>query len=124
MQSEVLEFLESELTDQSESLKIDPEPLKFYVVLGDSLQGYYIVKCLTCGDEYFHGKYMSTRSESAQSNRVILKETQSKDKFALESIVSEIIVITEVNDKNVARLSIEKEELSDILVTIGEMSDN
>ena len=37
---------DNELIENSERIDIKTEPGKFYVVLGDSVQGYYLVKCL------------------------------------------------------------------------------
>ena len=46
------------------------------------------------------------------------------DKFYLRSLVSEVLVLTEAPTRNTTRLSIDKEEMSGILLTIGEMGDS
>ena len=117
------ESFESDQLEQSD-FDLNPEPGKFYVVLGDSIEGYYFVRCLSCSEAIFQGKYLAICSQNVPSSNIILRETREKDMFNFGSLVSEINIVTEFLDKNVTKYFIEKEELSDILVTIGEMSDN
>ena len=119
-------LVESDQIDQSETIDINTEPGKFYVVLGDCLLGYYLVKCLSSDEDHFYGKYLSICSESVQSapsNMVIFKETNEKDNFDFESLLSEVLVMTEVVNKKRTRFAIDKEDLNDILVAVGEMND-
>ena len=117
---------ESPVTEQLElsEFYLNPQPGKFYVVLGDSIEGYYIVKCLSCSDGNFQGKYLAICSQNETNSKIILRETRERDTFYFGSVISEISIVTQVPDKNVASYFIEKEDLNDILVTIGEMSDN
>ena len=120
--------LRSEIDTESESevldLNVVPKPGKYYVVLGDNVEGYYIVKCLEGGKEQFHGKYLEVWGHSSAGNRIVVSEMRQNDKFYLRCLVSEILVASEALTRNTTRLTIDKEEMSGILLTIGEMSDS
>ena len=49
---------------QSEVFEVDIEPDRYYVVLGDSLEGFYVVKCLSTNADCFHGKYFTRCSQN------------------------------------------------------------
>ena len=121
-----VEIVETEQIELSDTIKVDPEPGKFYVVLGDSVEGYYLVKCISNHLEHFLGKYLLLCSEidPHDSDTVVFKETRENDSFEFESIVSEVLIVREISEKKKTTFVIDKEELNDILVTIGEMSDS
>ena len=122
---QTMEMVEDE--DESVVVKIVPEPGKFYVVLGDSFEGYYLVRCLSSHEDYFCGKYMCCCTEAAEGENVLFKETVERDNFMYSSLVSELFIVTEVSQKKNSRytvFSVDKMELNDILITIGEMEDD
>ena len=97
-----------------------------YVVLGDSLQGFYIVKCLSAHDDHFTGKYLCQIFEGeADGQQLLFKESKDKDRFHYSSLVSEIFGSFEVHEKNVGFpvFSVGKTELDEILVTVAEMEE-
>ena len=114
---------DNELIENSERIDIKTEPGKFFVVLGDSVQGYYLVKCLLSNLDSFDAKYLSLCSESALPDVVLFKETRETDTFHVKTLVDEVHLVTKVLSNKAARLSVNKKELDDILVNIAEMSD-
>ena len=117
----------SEQIEPSDTVDINTEPGKFYVVFGDCILGYYLVKCLSSGVDHFHGRYLTICSENAQGapdNTIIFKETNEKDNFEYESLVSEVSVVTEVLINKKKGFAIEKAELNEIVVSVMEMSDD
>ena len=69
----------------------------------------------------FKGKYLSVCSGKEDSETIVLKENREIDSFEYESIVSEVFSVTEETSKQL--FVIDKEQLNDILITVGEMSD-
>merc|ERR1719186_318586 len=115
------EIVNSEQTVETDAIEFVTEPGKIYVVLGDSIEGYYFVKCLLSSSDSFKGKYLSVCCGEGGSETIVLKENRETDCFEYESVVSEVFCVTEVNAKKM--FVINKEQLNDILVTIGEMVD-
>ena len=110
------------LIEQCEEFITGAEFGKFYVVLGDSLDGYYLVKCSSSNLETFSGKYLALSSETLPG-KIMYRETQDSDNFDSGTIVSEVSVSAEVLGKNTRRFSVNKEELDDILMTISQLSE-
>ena len=50
--------MDSESESEELELSVVPEPGRYYVVLGDSVEGYYVIKCLEMVKEHFYGKYL------------------------------------------------------------------
>ena len=99
---------------------------KFYIVLGDSLLGYYLVKCESnYSEDTFTGKYFKLFSEHSESypDRVMFKETKETDTFKNRTIVSEISVTLEVLGKKTLRFLVNKVDLDDSLMAISELCD-
>ena len=116
---------EGTLPLHSESVGQGAEVGKFYVVLGDSLLGYYLVKCLVTNvlDASFSGKYISLSSEKFP-DKIMFRETKETDTFKTTTIVSELSVSVEViGEKQARRFSVNKVELDEILMTISELCD-
>ena len=102
------------------------QPGHLYVMLGDSLQGFYIVKCLSSQDDCFTGRYLQQIFESESDGRCILyKETKEKDKFMYNSLVYELFGCSEIHDKGLSFpvFSVDKCELDEILITIGDLDE-
>ena len=115
-------------SDNSEIQESEPVPISiniaigdFCIVLGDSLDGYYLVKCLSTDGKTFVGKYFTLTHEKFPQ-KVSFRETQESDKFFLRTIVSEVSVSKEMVKKTY-RFSVNKSELDEILLTISELSD-
>ena len=113
--------VDSEHTIETDAIEFVTEPGKIYVVLGDSIEGYYFVKCLLSSSDSFKGKYLSVCSGEGDSETIVLKENRETDSFEYESVVSEVFCVTEITSKKM--FVINKEQLNDILVTIGEMAE-
>ena len=92
--------------DESVVVKIVTEPGKFYVVLGDSIEGYYLVRCMSSHEDYFSGKYMCCYTEAAEVENVLFKETVERDNFMYSSLVSELFIVTEVSQKSNSRYTV------------------
>ena len=95
---------------------------KFYIVLGDSLEGYYLVKCLSTNGDIFSGKYFALSSETF-SDKVMFRESQESDTFNKGTIVSEVSVFAEMLGKKPRLFAVNKRELDDVLLTISELGD-
>ena len=108
--------------EHSEVHRIVTEPGKLYVVLGDSVEGYYYVKCLASSSDYFVGNYLSVCSDDIPDN-ILVTETRETDNFYYKSIISEVFSVTEIVSRRQKKFTISKEELNEILVLIAEMSD-
>ena len=67
---------ESPVTEQLElsDFYLNPQPGKFYVVLGDSIEGN--VKCLSCSDGNFQAKYLAICSQNETNSKLMLRETR------------------------------------------------
>jgi hypothetical protein len=94
----------------------------FFVILGDSLEGYYLVKCLSTNADTFSGTYFELSSEKVP-NKVIFSDTHKGDTFYKRTVVSQISVTRVSFDKRTSLLAVDKNELDDILLTISEMGD-
>ena len=92
----------------------------FCVVLGDNLEGYYLVKCLSTTLDSFDGKYLKLSSEIIQ-DKVIFRETQACDTFFKRTIVSHIFVTRESAGRK-SNFIVNKQDLDEILLTISELS--
>ena len=121
VQNELDTAVDREQTIETDAIEFVSEPGKIYVVLGDSIEGYYFVKCLLSSYDSFKGKYLSVCRGEGDSETIVLKENRETDCFEYESVVSEVFCVTEVTSKKM--FVINKEQLNDILVTIGEMVD-
>ena len=114
-----------EIVELSEKLAIT-KPGQLYVMLGDSLPGFYVVKCLSSEVDDFTGRYMQQIFESESNGQyIIYKETKEKDKFMYTSLVSELHGVSEIKDQNVSFTvySVDKSDIDDILLTVGEMGE-
>ena len=89
-------------------------------MLGDSLQGFHIIKCVSTQDDCFTGRYLQQIFESESDGHSILyKETKEQDKFMYYSLVSELFGCSEIHDKGLSFpvFSVDKCELDEILIT-------
>ena len=89
-------------------------------MLGDSLQGFHIVKCVSTQDDCFTGRYLQQIFESESDGRSILyKETTEQDKFMYYQLVSELFGCSEIHDKGLSFpvYSVDTCELDEILIT-------
>lgn len=93
---------------------------RFYVVLGDSVEGYYVVKCMAALDKTFSGKYLKLTNDFVQ-NMIVFKETKESDGFDTNSVVAELTVVHDFS-KSVTRFFATKSDMDDILMTVAEMS--
>ena len=121
VQVEHLAGLETEDNDVEESVTCDIgiNTGKFYAVLGDSLEGYYIVKCVSTQDLTFSGKYLMLY-ETLPSN-LVFKETKNRDTFYKNSVLDEVSVVHDFA-KSVTQFLVSKVAMDDILLTVAEMS--
>ena len=85
---DLVNVVDSEQVRETDAIEIVTEPGKIYVVLGDSIEGYYFVKCLLSSSDSFKGKYLSVCSGKEDSETIVLKENCETDSFEYESIVS------------------------------------
>ena len=104
-------------------ISIDTQCGKFYFILGDSVEGYYLVKCLSSESDTFCGRYLKQDVGSLTESEVIFHETRVSDTFRVESILSEVLIVTETKLQNKIQFSIYKEELNDVLASISELND-
>ena len=111
--------------ESDQEIKNDPKPGKLYIILGDCVEGYYIVKCLSSNGDSMTGRYLTQVPGTVFDTICAFQETRNSksDIFRLESIFSEVFAVNEVVFQKKSRFSIEKEELDDILASIGELSD-
>ena len=109
-------------TDMEEAVEIIINCGDFFVILGDSLEGYYLVKCLSIHADTFSGTYFELSSEKFP-NKVIFSDTHKSDTFYKRTAVSQISVTRDDFDKRTSLVAVDKNELDDILLTISEMSD-
>ena len=94
----------------------------YYIILGDSLEGYYLVKCLSIGGETFYGKYLAVSNEILEE-KVVYREMSDCDTFQVRTIVTELNIKKETFGKKTFRLSVLKSELDEVLLTLSEFSD-
>ena len=121
VQVEYLAGLETEDADVEESVTCDIgiQIGKFYAVLGDSLEGYYIVKCASTQDSTFSGKYLMLY-DTLPSN-LVFKETKNRDTFYKNSVLAEVSVVHDFA-KSMTQFLVSKVAMDDILLTVAEMS--
>ena len=112
---------DDEKEEISETCNLVIEAGKIYVFLGDSSQGYYIVKSLTALEETFSGKYLK-QTPDLEPTKIVFKETKDTDTFCINSIVAELIV--QDVSKNTTRFVANKVDLDDILMTVAEISSS
>ena len=118
-----LDQVSEENEESDHEIKNDPKPGKLYIILGDCVEGYYLVKCLSSNGDSMTGRYLTQVPGTVFDTICAFQETRNSDIFRMESILSEVFVINEVVFQKKSRFSIEKEELDDILASIGELSD-
>ena len=95
-------------------------------MLGDSLKGFYVVQCVSSEDDCFTGIYLQHIFESeSDGGHILFKETKEKDKFSYDSLMSELFGSNEINETSVSFpvISVDKSELDEILITIGELEE-
>ena len=108
------------MEDDSETVTGPVENGKFYVILGDCPDGYYVVRCSVVSEDKFTGRYTKEIAE-LDSNNIAFKETRSSDVFFFKSIVSELVVIPDLNE-NSSRFMVNKVEMDEVLLKVSEMS--
>ena len=82
-----------------------PSPGHYCIVLGDSLQGYYLVKCLSNNLDSFSGKYLVLSGETL-IEKAVFKETSETDTFNVRTVVSEVSVSAEAIDGKLNKFSV------------------
>ena len=97
--------------------------LSVYAVLSDSPEGYYIVTCVNVKKGTFTGKYLSSVS-SSDPEIECFRETSNRDTFYFETIVEEILSAEHFRRDNIKCISLLKEELNDIILTVAEIEDS
>ena len=95
---------------------------KVYAVLSDSPEGYYIVTCVNVKKGAFTGKYLSSVS-SSDPERECFRETSNRDTFYFETVVEEILSAEHFRRDSLKCISLLKEELNDIILTVAEIED-
>ena len=80
--------------NMAEEIILNPLSDRYYVVLADSPEGYYIVKCLNVTQDTFVGIYFSPLSSQDQTNS-IFKETKEKDTFECKPHQRRSLLITQ-----------------------------
>ena len=93
-----------------------------YVVLADSPQGYYIVKCLNVNKGTFTGRYFSPISSEDPASECF-KETSNKDTFYFETVIGNLVVDTFLCNK-LKCIAVTKLDLNDIILTIAEIDES
>ena len=94
---------------------------KYFAVLADSPEGYYIVKCVSVSGDQFSGQYLEQQSEQHSEN-VVFKETNEKDVFRCETVLVEVESVKSlVMSTRLKKVSVTKEELDNILLKIAQI---
>ena len=114
---------DTEQDSDGDTIVTEPHPGTLYFILGDCVEGYYLVKCLSSSEDSFQGRYLTKIPGLVQDTTVDFQESSKCDTFYKESILSEVLVFTEILVKKKTGFSIDKAEFSDILATVGELSD-
>ena len=114
---------DTEEDSDGDTIVTEPQPGTLYFILGDCVEGYYLVKCLSSSEDSFRGRYLTKSPGVVQDTTVEFQESSKCDTFYKESILSEVLVSTEILVKKKTGFSIDKAEFSDILATVGELSD-
>ena len=115
------EELSEEDVEESEQTVVclpNVEVDKLYVVLGDSLDGYYVVKCLSVIDDTFSGCYL--KQVSSFESELTYKLTKHNDIFLTRSVISELTIVPNVFN-NTATFVVKKVDLDSILLKIDSM---
>ena len=113
---------ESEVSDIQGFIPKSANIGAFYVILGGSLEGYYLVKCLSIDGETFYGKYLAVSGETLK-DKIVYRELNNCDTFQVRTIVVELSIKKEIFGKKTSRLSVLKSELDEVLLTLSEFSD-
>ena len=106
--------------DESESVTGLVENGKFYVILGDCTDGYYVVRCTVVGEDKFTGRYTKEITE-LDINKIAFKETRSSDVYFFRSIVSELVVIPDSTENSI-RFLVNKVDMDEVLLKVSKMS--
>ena len=96
---------------------------KVYTVLSDSPEGYYIVTCVNVKKGTFTGKYLLSVSSSDPAIECF-RETSNRDTFYFETVVEEILSAEHFRRDSLKCISLLKEELNDIILTVAEIDDD
>ena len=99
---------------------------KYFAVLGDCSQGYYIVKCLAGSSDKFSGQYLEQELEQdlEDSDTLKFKLTSEKDLFDAETILVELVSVKPVvASHRYKQLSITKKELGEVLLIVAQIDD-
>ena len=104
--------------NMAEEIILNPLSDRYYVVLAESPEGYYVVKCLNVSQDTFVGRYFSPLSSQDQTNS-IFKETKEKDTFHCKTLLGEILSAEKVTLNRSVCVSINKVELNDFILTIA-----
>ena len=101
---------------------LNPLSDKYYIVLADSTEGYYIVKCLSVNQTKFMGVYLSPVPSEDKDNS-LFKETREKDTFLFETLLGEMSTAEKITVNKSQCISIKKVELSDYMLTISDIEN-
>ena len=92
---------------------------KLYVILGDSLEGYYVIKCSSLLEDTITGHYLKQITSS--NTELTFKETKHVDKFFIRSVLSELL---NVPDSTKTSYLAQKVDLDEILLKMVAMSSS
>ena len=102
----------------SETCSKSIESGQFYVILGDCLEGYFIVLCSSVMEDSFSGTYLK-EIVSNSNDSLTFKITKEVDMFYNSSIISEITVDPDINKKT--NFFVKKVDIDEILLKVAEM---
>ena len=106
---------------ESETCNLVAEPGKVYVILGDSFEGYYVVKCTETFEDTFSGKYFKEVPDLI-IDQMAFKQMKDADIFFTNCIVAELEVIID-EQKNMTKFLATKFEMDEILIKVVEMKN-
>ena len=118
--SDILEDEEEAAEEEVETCDVHVEVGSFFAVLGDSSDGYYIVKCVASSVTNFSGTYLVSTAETVQ-NKLAFKETRNRDSFHKNCVISELNAVREFS-QGVIRFLFSKDSMDNVLATVAELS--
>ena len=81
------EIGDAELDPDGATIVTEPKTGSLYFILGDCVEGCYLVKCLSIGEGSLQGRYLTNISGITQEASVDFQESSICDTFYKESIL-------------------------------------